>query len=334
MALSFSATTRKTGFLDPFNDFAPKELAIEVRRCPLSGDVARILSFRARPLGPVDHSDILERDQGKCPFCNLEQMGARFLPAQVPEGRLTRGECSLIPNAFPYESMNAVLILGKQHYRRPAQFTPELISEGLLLAREGFARLAGGMRYASVNWNYMMPAGAGIVHPHFQIAAGRGPTRFQAALAVRARAHAKVGGDIAADYLEHERKEGSRWIGRLGPAGWVVPFAPRAIYDVMGLVPGGRSLMELGEAQVQKLAEGVCRVLAFFEQKGVAYFNLGLHTTLNPAGGLPLMIRMVSRINIGPMLVDEINYFEKLHDEMLTFVPPETLAAELRGFWQ
>lgn len=333
MALKFSVTTRTAGFLDPFNEFAPKHLTIEVRRCPLSGDVARILSFRARPLGPVDHSDILARDTGPCPFCNLERMGARFLPEQVPEGRITRGQCSLIPNAFPYESMNAVLVLGHEHYLRPSQFTPELIGDGLLLARDGFSHLAQGMRYASVNWNYMMPAGAGIVHPHFQLAAGAGPTRFQAAMASRARAHAGAGRDIAAEYLEHERGQGARWIGQVGPAGWVVPFAPRAIYDVMALVPGGRTLMDLTPAQVRKLAQGICRVLAFFEQKGVAYFNLGLHTALDPAAGLPLMLRMVSRIHIGPMQVDEINYFEKLHDEMLTFVPPEELAAELRASW-
>ena len=336
MALKFSISRRQVGFLDPFNNFAPKTLMVETRRDPLSGGVARILQFRARDLGPIDHSLYLERDQpDKCPFCpqNLPRMAARFLPEQVPEGHLTHGQAVCFPNAFPYEAVNAVVVLGEQHYVQPAQFTPELLSDGLTLAQKALRTLAQGMSYASVNWNYMMPAGAGLIHPHFQLAAGRQPTRFQAAFKAKAQAQARQGGDIAADYLEAERLGKERWLGRLGPAGWVVAFAPRALYDVMALVPGGRGLCDLKPAQIKSLALGITRVLGFFQEAGVSSFNLALHTSLEPKAGLPLMLRLVSRIHIPPMGVDEINYFEKLHDEMITFVPPEALAAQLRPHW-
>jgi galactose-1-phosphate uridylyltransferase len=45
------------------------------------------------------------------------------------------------------------------------------------------------------------------------------------------------------------------------------------------------------------------------------------------------MLRLVSRVDMPPMGVDEINYFEKLHDEMITFLPPEELAERLRKNW-
>ncbi len=338
MSLRFPVTRRRTAFLDPFQGFQRRELEIEVRQDPLTGHVARILQFRARPLGPVDHSLFLKRAAAlKCPFCpeNIPHMCARFLPQQVPGGRLSRGEATLFPNAFPYEAMNAVLVLTHRHYLPPGDFTLRQLADGLLLAREAFRRLAGGLRFASVNWNYMMPAGAGLVHPHFQLAAGRSPTRFQAALRRRARAFARrQGSDIARAYLDHERRHRSRWLGRLGPAGWVAAFAPRAIYDLMALVPGGRGLMDLSPQQVHSLARGITRVLAYFQDKGVAAFNLALHTPLHPDTGLPLMLRLVSRVEIPPMGVDEINYFEKLHDEMLTFVPPEQVAEEIRPFWR
>lgn len=338
MPLAFETTTRKVSFLDPFGKFQRKDLEIEVRRDPLSGHVARILEFRARDLGPVDHSHLLEREAGrKCPFCpqNLDKMTARFLPEAVPGGRLKRGQAVLFPNAFPYETMNAVLVLTREHYLRPAQFTPGVIANGFLLARQAFKELAPKLGYGSVNWNYMMPAGAGIIHPHFQIAAGRQPTRFQAAVRRRSLAFGRKhpGGDLAAAYLDQERRGRRRWLGRLGPAGWVATFAPRAIYDLMALVPGGRGLLDLKPAQVEKLALGVATVLRYFEDKGVAAFNLALHTSLKPGAGLPLMIRLVSRVEIPPMGVDEINYFEKLHDEMLTFVRPERVAEELRPYW-
>lgn len=338
MPLDFRVSQRQTSFLDPFNEFARKDLTVEVRRDPLSGDVARILEFRARELGPVDHSAYLARENGRtCPFCpeNIQPMTARFREEQVPAGRLTRGQAVCFPNAFPYEELNAVVVLTREHYLQPAEFTPEIIADGLLLAREAFSSLGGGLAYASVNWNYLMPAGAGLVHPHFQIAAGRGPTRFQRRVARRVRAFTRrePGLDPAEDYLEHERSHRERWVGRLGPAGWVAAFAPRAIFDVMALVPGLKTLPGLKPPQVVKLAEGVCRVLRYFQDKGVGAFNLALHTCLEGRDDLPLMLRLVSRVEIPPMGVDEINYFEKLHDEMLTFIRPEQVASELRAYW-
>ncbi|MFZ5586385.1 MAG: hypothetical protein ACOZHQ_10685 [Thermodesulfobacteriota bacterium] len=339
MPLHFVTEHRQVGFLDPFQQFAPSHLTIEVRHDPLTGDTARVLSFRARPLEAPDHQVYLERSrQRPCPFCpeNIERMTTRYLPADLPEGRLKRGGAVLFPNAFPYEAMNAVLVLTPEHYLTPDQVTPAIIANALLLAAEGFRRLARGLAFASVNWNYMMPAGAGLVHPHFQLAAGKKPTRFQAELVRRARAHARNAGDgdIAQAYLDQARGEKTRWLGKLGPAGWCTPFAPRAIYDVIGLVPGGKGLLDLRPAQVDKLAQGVARVLGFFAAEKVGAFNLAIHTSLVPEGGLPLMVRLVSRIDIPPMGVDEINYFEKLHDEMITFLPPEELAGRLRPYWK
>jgi UDPglucose--hexose-1-phosphate uridylyltransferase len=338
MSLAFQTSTRKFAFLDPFNKFERKDLEIEVRRDPLSGDVARILEFRARDLGPINHDIFHERQKGlKCPFCpeNVGEMASRFLPEQVPEGHMTRGEAVLFPNAFPYETMNSVLVLTKKHYLQPSQFSAGILANGFMLAREAFNKLAQGMSYASVNWNYMMPAGAGIIHPHFQLAAGKTPTRYQDALRRKAKAYARKnpGSDLAAAYLEHERKQKERWLGKLGPAGWAATFAPRAIYDIVALVPGNKGLCDLKPAQVDKLAQGVTAVLAYFQDKGVSSFNMALHTPLKAEAGMPLMLRLVSRIEIPPLGVDEINYFEKLHDEMLTFVRPERVAKELGHYW-
>lgn len=341
MELKFEVSRARTRYLDPFRKFETTELEIETRRDPLSGDVARVLKFRARPLGPIDHEAFIQRSQAMpCPFCpeNLEKMTTRYVPEELPEGRLSLGGATLFPNAFPYEAMNAVLVLCPEHYRRPAQFTPEMLANGLALAVQGFKRLAKGLSYGSVNWNYMMPAGAGLVHPHFQLAAGRTPTRYQASLRAKARAFARggqegQGADIAEAYIQAERQDGSRWLGRLGPASWMMPFAPRAVYDVMALVPGGKGLLDLKAAQIDKLAEGLGRVMRFFEAENVAAFNMALHTQLKPGAGLPMMLRLASRIDIPPMGIDEINYFEKLHDERITFLPPEELAPRLKALW-
>ncbi len=61
MSLRFRVTRRHTAFLDPFHGFERRDLEIQVREDPLTGHVARILQFRARPLGPIDHSLFLKR---------------------------------------------------------------------------------------------------------------------------------------------------------------------------------------------------------------------------------------------------------------------------------
>jgi galactose-1-phosphate uridylyltransferase len=339
MSLKFSSRRRRTSFLDPFNKFERTTREVEIRHDPLTGHVSRVVAFRLRELGSFDHETFIARGQARpCPFCpeNLESMSARFTPDQVPGGRLSRGEATVFPNAFPYESMNVVTVLTHAHYLRPSQFTPRQIADALAVSREAFGKLAQRLAYASVNWNYMMPAGAGLVHPHFQLAAGARPTSFQAALQAKARAHARTGsggGDLVTDYLAAETAAKVRLIGKLGPAVWLAPYAPMAIFDVMALFPGGQTLLELSAAALTKLGQGVCRVLAYLESKGVGAHNLALHTPLKPGTGLPMMLRLVSRADIPPMGIDEINYFEKLHYETITFLPPETMAEEIRAVW-
>lgn len=337
MSLKFSSIRRRASFLDPFNAFEPTTREVEIRRDPLTGHVSRVVAFRLRELGSFDHEVFIARSQARpCPFCpeNLPALSARFTPEQVPAGRLSRGEATVFPNAFPYESMNVVTVLSHAHYLRPSQFTPGQFADALAVSQEAFRKLAAGLTYASVNWNYMMPAGAGLVHPHFQLAAGAKPTSFQARLQAKARAQARAGGDLAADYIALETAAKERLIGKLGPAVWLAPYAPLAIFDVMALFPGGKALLDLPYAALEKLGQGVCRVLAYLESKGVGAHNLALHTPLRPDTGLPMMLRLVSRADIPPMGIDEINYFEKLHQETITFLPPETMAEELRGVWR
>jgi len=338
MPLQFKRRTRTTAFLNPFEDFKPSEVAVEIRDDPLSRHRSRILSFRFKSLGKLDHSLFLERDkQRPCPFCpgNLEKMCARFLPEVVSEGFLRRGEAVCFPNAFPYGAHTYVVRLTKKHYVRPSEFTPQQLADGLLLSMEAFKRLAPKDVYASVNWNYMMPAGGGVVHPHFQIVSAQRPTSFQAALRQRARAFARrAGRDMITAYLEHEKAGRSRWVGRLGLLNWVTPFAPKAIYDLMALSPEGKGLLEFKPAQVQGIARGICRALKYFEAQGVGAHNMALHTPLKPGTGMPLMLRLVSRVQIPPMGLDEINYFEKLHDETVCFLSPEEMAQGIKEFWR
>jgi len=109
----------------------------------------------------------------------------RQLPISCPIFRkeIPAGEACLFPNAFPYDQNNNVAILSSRHFiglestdsgddarrlcRLPRLFSPR-------------RRMNLGYKYCSINWNYMPPAGGGLIHPHLQTIAGHKPTNLYA----------------------------------------------------------------------------------------------------------------------------------------------------------
>lgn len=338
MSIKFQKSFRSSHFSDPFNGFQPTTHKIEIRKDPLAGDVSRLLTYRAKNLPPMDHSGWKNSNPPeRCPFCpdNLPRLAARFIHPAAPEGLLHQGEATAMPNAFPYESLSGVIVMCRAHYLAPADFTPQIVADSLGLATKVFAKLGDRARFGSVNWNYLMPAGAGLLHPHMQIAAAAAPTRYQAALLSRARAHARREGELLnRAYLAAEKKAGERYVGQAGPLHFLAAFAPRAIYDVMALTDDEKGLLDFKPAQLKALAGGICKVLAYFQSQNVGSYNLALHTPLAAGTGLPLMLRLVSRVTLPPLQADEINYFEKLHDENLSYLPPEAVALGLKAAWR
>ena len=50
--------------------------------------------------------------------------------------------------------------------------------EAAMLYTRKVRKVDEGVSYASINWNYMPPAGAGIIHPDLQVIVGANPTLF------------------------------------------------------------------------------------------------------------------------------------------------------------
>ena len=75
------------------------------------------------------------------------------------------------------------------------------------------------------------------------------------------------------------------------------------------------------------------RVLQFFGSKNIYSLNMALYLLLENQDHFPLLAKIIPRIELPPLNVSEINYFERLHHEILTFYPPEDVAAEIRNFF-
>jgi len=341
MPFHFEARTQRATFESPFKEFETITLEGEIRTDPLTGHVTRIAPFRLKPFQRRDVSELVARSARKCPFCpdRVLEKSSRFTPDfGVPGGRIRDGAAVLFPNAFPYADYSAVAVLGPEHFVEPEAFTPDMFLGAFRVSREYFLRVLDKSPqavHASINMNYMPLAGAGLIHPHVQVLAAETPTRFHHRLL---EAAAMFNPDdpcaVFRERVRQERDIGVRYVGRTGEVHWMTAFAPVGMYDVWGVLPQGPPFHSMTGESWFDFADGICRVLKFLDRKNVQSFNLALYTR-NSKEGTPTfhLVRLVPRVNLPEFEVSDINYFERLHDESLTFVPPEEAAGELRDFF-
>lgn len=342
MELEFKKRTILSEFESPFENFKTVRVTGEVRYCPLSGHPTRILPARLKEFGRIDWAPIIARSRELgCPFCAeaIELKTPRF-PRRygLEKGRIRLGAATVFPNAFPYDEHCAVVVFTQEHYLSPGQFTPGMLEGGFAVALRYFQKTAAVVpeaRQALLNWNYMPLAGAGIVHPHLQTALLPEMTAYYRLICERqGRYAAEGGGSIFADLVAREAAAKERHIAATGKWRWLAAFAPRGVYEFWGILGSARQTPEAPDSDLRDLSTGICRILTFFEAKGVQAFNLSWYFVFNPpVPGMRHWVAIAPRVNFPGLGTSDVNYFDRLHGESITFVPPEDAARELRGYF-
>jgi UDPglucose--hexose-1-phosphate uridylyltransferase len=339
--LEFKKRIIRAEFESPFKSFEVVQAWGEVRTCPLSGHVTRLLPLRLKEIEPSDLSGLITRSQEMgCPFCPeaIEKKTSRFLPGFIPEGgRIVYEDTVIFPNAFPYDEYSAVAVVTKDHFLSPKEFTPRLLFQAFLASTIYFKRvkeLMATARWAVLNWNYMPLAGAGMVHPHFQLTVFEEPTSYHGALMeTQGRYRSTQARSIFDDLVAEEKKLEERYLFQTGSWHWLTAFAPRGLYEFWGLLEDDLDVLEMTEKTFEDLGAGISMLLKFFEKKGIQAFNMGLYSFYKPSPrGLRNMLSLVPRVNLPPMDTSDVNYFDRLHGESVTFVIPEEIAREARAF--
>ncbi len=327
-------------FRSPLNDFKPTTVRIEIRQDPLTAHRTRLVPYRFKSLGEADLRSMLEESLKRaCPFCpeHLPQRAARFLEDWVPEGHIKKGEAVIFPNAFPYERHNAVCVLCRRHFVPIDGFQSKWILEALLACQDYFRLLIRRDHKAihgSINWNFLPLSGAGLIHPHFQLIAGNRPTRYEGEILKKTKGYfRKNNSPFFSDLLRQEKRTGERYIGRSGRVHWLTAFAPLGVMEIMALWEKGGTMLTLPENLLSDFAEGLVRVLNFLGSKNISSLNMTIYLLLEKQAHFPILAKIIPRIELPPLKVSEINYFERLHHEILTFCPPEEVAAEMRDFF-
>ena len=176
--IEFRSTTESLPIPDLFSGFPEEELRLEVRRDPLLGDASiysPMLRDKAQAFfgqnDPELIRSIAEETAGSCIFCgeSVETKTAKYPSALIPGGMIRKGEAVLFANLFSVGKYHPVIVISKAHFLKPSELTAEIIANGFRAALEFLKAVSerdATADYATVNANYLLPAGASIVHPH------------------------------------------------------------------------------------------------------------------------------------------------------------------------
>ncbi|MCU0559419.1 MAG: hypothetical protein MUD16_04420 [Desulfobacterales bacterium] len=343
MPIRFAVTRKEAVILDPGSAMQKKAIPVEVRADPLTGRTSRICHFRTLRFEKPDLTRLIEASQATCPFCpeKLLRLTPCFPAEILAEGRLVRDEMTLFPNIAPYDGLGAVATLGRRHYIPMAEIEPERIANGLALALDFFRRVRAIRHseavYYLLSWNYMPASGSSLIHPHLQIfASSTAPNQLREELAA-AQAYASLHGAAYWDELAAaEKADGSRYFGRIGRIEWLASFAPFGVVgDVVGVVAGCRTLLDLSVEDLKAIAQGLAAAMAAYDRMGIYSFNVCFFPGRQEDEFARLRLVFSPRIYYNPVLATpDATALRTLYNESICVGFPEQIAAAVRAEFQ
>ena len=344
--IQFQRSVEQAGFFSPLAGMEFAEQTIEVRRDPLTGMNAVSSSELATKeetfFGKTDweHAERLAAaTRGGCFFCpeKVFDVTPRYPEEMLPGGRLQRGRALVFPNLFPLAKLHAVVTYPERHFLRPSDFSPDLLHEGLGAAVELCGRAEGyypDLEHLEICCNHMLPAGASMAHPHFQVFGGPAVPWLVQTLWDRSAAFLRDQGVSYWDALvAQETAAGERFVDSRDGVTWLAPFAPIGGREVIAVVPGRARVADLDDSQIGELARGLSRVVTRYEREGLSAFNFTIYGgPLDGAGaGHPAVLRVIARSAFKPDYRADDYFLQKQIGGELIFSPPEQLAAVLRA---
>jgi galactose-1-phosphate uridylyltransferase len=341
MAVRFKKSVKEVRLLDHTKDFNEKVLHFELRFDPLTRRRARIMNLKFKLLSPPDWEKIVSRSlKYPCPFCeiNLEKMTPKFPSRLIPEGRIKTGEAIVLPNFMPYGEHNAIIIFSYEHFVKPSGFSEEVLANGFLAAQH-FLKIvykkSPKNKYLTINWNYLPPSGASLIHPHLHLMADRDPSDYHGLILRRGkRFWKKFKVNYWSDLIIEEKKRQERFLGETGAVSWLLDFAPKGMmFDVIGIFRDRLSFLEVSSAEFYDFACGLKKIFHYLEENNLISFNLSIFSGIKEKEYFWTHARLVPRFVIPPMDTSDINFISLLHNESLSIIKPEEVCPELKALF-
>jgi galactose-1-phosphate uridylyltransferase len=339
MAIEFKKKEFQSSFYDPMNDFSERSSSFEIRVDPLTGETSRVVPETGIEFqGREDLSDLIKESEG-CFFCseNVERLTPKFKEDLSERGRIEVGDAVLFPNLFPYGKYSAVCTFSGKHFIPVGKFTPKLMKDALIACRvyaEKVHTIDEEAKYCTVNWNYLSPAGSSLMHPHLQPLIEVCPTSHHKTMMECSRRYYDENGSIYwEDLLNKEEELNNRYIGRTGSVRWITPFSPKGHYEVRGIT-ASYDYISLSDEEINDLAEGIIKVLQFYDSEERNSFNLSIYSgELGGEEHFLTNVRLIARSNMQKYYMNDASYLKMLLDETVVSTSPEEISLRIKKFF-
>ena len=341
-SLSFMKETLTARLISPSGEAVEKN--IEIRTHPVTGRISRIALSRIEQKEPgtdkLPEPPPDARDVENCPFCHpaVQSMTPRLFSGLSQAGRLVNGESVLFPNLFPYGSYSAVGLFDNSHFVEIGTASQSSYAACLTNCSHYLRQVQSvdpAAVYQSVTQNHLPSAGGSLLHPHLQINADRFPSNHHRFLKERTEVYFQQNGRyLFSDYLNDEKRDGSRYIGKTGRWEWVAAFAPEGFYEIWGILPGMTSLQTPEAGTWEDLSCGILNAQKFYRSLCRNGYNLGLLSIETRSSSFELRAVLIVRSNYTAWVRNDLTSFELMLGDMTTYSLPEDTAAQARPFWE
>ncbi len=306
---------------------------VEIRYDPLTLQTSRIVRKKIVLSSNENFEEEIEGSKSWCPFCDerIESMAVR--EANIMKGELwRRGEAVMFSNLTPYSKYSLVIRMCRDHYLKLSEFKTEHFLNSFLLVRDFLKKLPDGKFYVSIGMNYLKPAGSSIMHPHLQALITESSTDYFARLDWSALEFKESRGKDFWQMLVEVEKEGERYIGRTEKTEWIAAFAPKGFYNVLG-IPEEREFQKMSEEQLSGIAEGIVKVLKFYDRMGMNSFNFAIFCGDRLGDHFRTHVSIVARTPFSKYYWCDVFFPKMLHDEAIVYATPEEYAGEMKEVW-
>ncbi len=327
--IEFKKIIEKTVMFDPEGNFL--EQVIEQRIDPLTGNVASINTFLGEKakafLGTSDISMMLElqeKTKDNCPFCNVFQKGTKYRKDFNEEGFFRKNNSVAIPNLFSKCTFDSVIIINyKNHTLFPKKIDAKDFASAISLAKEILLKARdydSGLMYHVLGMNFLNPGGSSVPHPHFQLHIRKvsysGITRLIELSKGYFERFSRNYWDVL---IEEEKRLNERFLFDIGDTSWLASFAPQHQKEIIGIIKGKSSLVDITEEDGERFALGISKIISFYEDINFHPFTLAFYSSpnANDRDFFSLQVRICSR-----------PAFKKLYSNFDTWFVPKFIGDE------
>ncbi len=342
--IRFKIEHQQSVFHSPLKNMELTFQELEVRTDPLTGQISVLnsgLAGKSQILFPdTDYDYLLQRGEETRQTCFLcppdwRKNTPAYPEEFLPEGRLEYGQAALFPNLFPIGAYHSVIRLGDKHLRMLNDFPVQLLTDGFKVALEFVRKCQAydpSMIYATINANYLFPAGASLIHPHFQVISSPTLSTHHQLLLQKSFEYRDKYSSSYWDDLVQKEMNSERFIGRISSSCWLAAFAPMGFNEIQVIWPERQSFLHLTDEDVHDLALGLGHLLDVWHEMKLSTFNFSCFSA--PLGRdtphFCCVMRIVNRQNVIPHHRTDDYFFQKLMRNELILNRPEELARRVR----